>query len=132
MPLNKETNQPKLGKILQLSCILFYSWKYCSISHHFYASSTVFYRFKVVLGVNLSIDLYIRCLKIHETHATANNTTNNNLVFFLVSDLKIIYSQWLLILNHNALDKIGKNILCHNLFGDKIIQNYASKILQDV
>ena len=35
--------------------------------------------------------LYIRCLNIHGTHVTANNSTNNN-VFFFVSDLKIVYS----------------------------------------
>ena len=29
----------------------------------------------------------------------------------------------LLILDHNALDKTGKNILRHNLFKDKIIEN---------
>ena len=29
----------------------------------------------------------------------------------------------LLILDHNALDKRGKNILHHYLFGDKIIKN---------
>ena len=29
----------------------------------------------------------------------------------------------LLILNHNVLDKRGKNILHHYLFGDKTIQN---------
>ena len=33
----------------------------------------------------------IRCLNTHGTHATANNSTNDNVVFFLVSDLKIQY-----------------------------------------
>ena len=33
----------------------------------------------------------IGCLSIHGTHVTPNNSTNNNVVFFLVSDLKIIY-----------------------------------------
>ena len=27
---------------------------------------------------------------IHETHVTVNNSTNNNVVFFFVSDLKIV------------------------------------------
>ena len=31
------------------------------------------------------------CLNIHGTHLTANNPTTNNIVFFLVSDLKIVY-----------------------------------------
>ena len=31
------------------------------------------------------------CLKIHGTHVTANNSTNNNVVFFFVLDLKIVY-----------------------------------------
>ena len=34
---------------------------------------------------------YTRCLNIHRTCVTANNTTYNNLVFFIVSDLKIVY-----------------------------------------
>ena len=32
----------------------------------------------------------IWCLNIHETHVTAYNSTNNNVLFF-VSDLKIVY-----------------------------------------
>ena len=31
------------------------------------------------------------CLNIYGTHVTANNSTNNNVVFFFVSDLKIVY-----------------------------------------
>ena len=31
------------------------------------------------------------CLNIHGTYVTANNSTNNNVVFFFVSDLKIVY-----------------------------------------
>ena len=47
--------------------------------------------------------LGIGCLNIHGTRVTANNSTNNNVVFFFVSDLKI-----LLILFHNAFDKREK------------------------
>ena len=47
----------------------------------------------------------------------------NNVVFFFVSDLKTVSYKQLLILDHNVLDKRAK-ILCHYLFGDKIIQNY--------
>ena len=28
---------------------------------------------------------------VHVTHVNANNSTNNNLLFFFVSDLKIVY-----------------------------------------
>ena len=35
--------------------------------------------------------IYIGCLKIYETHATANNSANYN-VFFYISDLKIVYN----------------------------------------
>ena len=35
--------------------------------------------------------LPIGCLNIHRTPVTANNSTNNNVEFFLVSDLKIVY-----------------------------------------
>ena len=31
------------------------------------------------------------CLNIHGTHMTTNKSTNNNVVLFLVSDLKIVY-----------------------------------------
>ena len=34
---------------------------------------------------------YIRCLNIHRTHVTANNSANN-VVFFFISDLKIVYN----------------------------------------
>ena len=33
----------------------------------------------------------IECLNIHGTHVTANTSTNNNAVFFSVSDLKRVY-----------------------------------------
>ena len=49
---------------------------------------------------------------------TANNSTNN-VVFFLVSDLKILQQ---LILDRNALNKRGQNILHPYVFRDKIIQ----------
>ena len=42
---------------------------------------------------HLKIYGYIGCFKIHGTLVTADNTTsNNNLVFFFVSDLKIVYN----------------------------------------
>ena len=31
------------------------------------------------------------CLNIYGTHVTAHNSTTNDIVFFIVSDLKIIY-----------------------------------------
>ena len=34
--------------------------------------------------------IYTGCLNIHGSLVTANNSTNNN-VFFFVSDLKIVY-----------------------------------------
>ena len=37
------------------------------------------------------IKSFIGCLNIHENPVTANNSTNNNAVFFFVSDLKIVY-----------------------------------------
>ena len=33
----------------------------------------------------------IGCLSIHGTHVIANNSTNNNAVFFFVPDLKLVY-----------------------------------------
>ena len=33
----------------------------------------------------------IGCLNIHGTHVNANNLTNNNVFFFFVSDLNIVY-----------------------------------------
>ena len=33
---------------------------------------------------------YIWCLNIYKTHMTANNTINNNVVLFFVSDMKIV------------------------------------------
>ena len=50
---------------------------------------------------------------------TVNNSPNNKVVFFFVSDLKIVYH----INYQSSITKRGKNILCHNLFGDKMIQN---------
>ena len=45
---------------------------------------------------------------VHETHVIANNSTNNIVVFFFVSDLKIVYWKKLSILDQNALDKLEK------------------------
>ena len=39
----------------------------------------------------LNIHNYIECLKIHGTHLTANNSTNNNVMFFFVLDSEIVY-----------------------------------------
>ena len=66
--------------------------------------------------------VYIGCINILSTHVITNNSTNNN-VFFFVSNFKIVYYKNLLILDLNTLDMRGKNILPHYLFGDKIIQN---------
>ena len=59
--------------------------------------------------------LSIGCLSIHETHVNANNV-----VFFSVSDLKIVYY-------NNYLSSTTmlwtRDILHYYLFGDKIIQN---------
>ena len=40
-------------------------------------------------------------------------TISNNVVFFFVSNLKIVYYKKLLILDPNALDKRGKYIMRH-------------------
>ena len=39
----------------------------------------------------LHMFLITECLNIYRTHVAANNFTNNNVVFFFVSDLKIVY-----------------------------------------
>ena len=36
------------------------------------------------------LDRNIGCLDIYGTHVTTNNSTNNDVVFFFVSDLKIV------------------------------------------
>ena len=63
---------------------------------------------------------------------SADNSTNNNIEFSFVSDLKIVYYKQLSIIDYNAFDKRGKNILSHNLYGDKIIPNCASKVSQEL
>ena len=35
--------------------------------------------------------IYTGCLNIHGAHVTANHSTTNDIVFFFVSDLKILY-----------------------------------------
>ena len=35
--------------------------------------------------------IYIGCLNTHGSHMTTTNSTNDNVVFFFVSDLKIVY-----------------------------------------
>ena len=68
---------------------------------------------------------YTGCLNIHGTHVTANNYTNNNVLFFLVSDMKIVCynNYWFSI---NVLDKRGKNILHHYL----VLNDFVSKYLK--
>ena len=41
--------------------------------------------------IYIYIYIYIWCLSIHWTSVTANKSTNNNVVFFFVPDLKIVY-----------------------------------------
>ena len=36
--------------------------------------------------------IYTGCVTIQGTHVTANNSSNNKIVFFFVSDLKIVYN----------------------------------------
>ena len=40
----------------------------------------------------LNVHGYIGCLNIQGIHVTANNSTTNNVVFFIISDLKIVYN----------------------------------------
>ena len=40
---------------------------------------------------SLRLCIHIGGLNIHRTHVTANNSTYDNVVFFFVSDLKIVY-----------------------------------------
>ena len=61
----------------------------------------------------LSICTYTGCLNIHGAHVTANNSSNNNVVLFFC--FRFENSIQLLILDPNALDKRGKNILHHYL-----------------
>ena len=68
---------------------------------------------------------YIRCLNIHETHQThmtANYSTNNNVVFFLVSNLKAVYYNSFKSSITLALTRKRKN-WPHYLSGEKTIQN---------
>ena len=68
---------------------------------------------------------------------TVSNSTTNSVVFFFcflfffVSDFKK-YTITIINPRSQCLGKKTKNILHHYLFGDKIIQNCASKISQEV
>ena len=53
----------------------------------FYSISTL-RLFYAKLFLKVMIFDYTGCLNIHVTHVTVNNSTNNNVVFFFVSDLK--------------------------------------------
>ena len=68
----------------------------------------------------------IGCLNISGTLVNANNPTTNNVVFFFVSDSKIVYSSNYYIWSQ-CLGQERKNILRHDLFGDKIIRSSLKK-----
>ena len=53
---------------------------------------------------------------------TAHNSTTNNVVFFFVLDLKIVYYNNYLSLITMPLTR-EETFFCHYLFRDKIIQN---------
>ena len=55
--------------------------------------------------------IYIGYLNIHGSHVTANNSTNNNVVFFFCFRFENSILKQLLILDHNVLEKRGK-IFC--------------------
>ena len=74
----------------------------------------------------------IGSLNIHGTYVIVNYSTNNNVVFFFVSDLKIVYYN-----NYQFSISIPltreERIFCVTTYLEtKIIQNCASKILQKV
>ena len=65
---------------------------------------------------------YIGCLNTYETRGTANNSTTNYDIYFFVSDFKIVYNNYY----YSLITMPGtreEKYLCHNLFGDEIIQN---------
>ena len=72
----------------------------------------------------------IGCLDIHGTHVTANNSINNNIVFFSYFRFEKVYYN-----NYSSSITTPwtteENILHHYLFENKIIQNCASKISQE-
>ena len=57
---------------------------------------TITHEPKYLSSESLTLKIYIMscngCLNIHRTHVTANNSTSNNVVFFFVTDLKIVYT----------------------------------------
>ena len=60
------------------------------------------------------------CLNIHGSYVTANHSTNNNVVFFFVSDVKN-YTIITIDPRSQCLGQERKSILRHYLFGDQII-----------
>ena len=63
----------------------------------------------------LNIYNYIGWLNIYGTHVTANNSTNNNGVFFIGFRFENSILKQELILDNNALDKRGK-IFCASTY----------------
>ena len=75
---------------------------------------------------------FYRCHNIHGTHGTANGSTNYNGVSFFLFQICKTYTITIVNTRSQYLGKERKNILGHYLFGDKIIENCASKIFQEV
>ena len=71
----------------------------------------------VLLRINMC-----RVSQYHRTHETANNSTNNNIVFFFALNLKIVYYN-----NYHSSITMSwtreKKYFASQLFGDKIFQN---------
>ena len=73
--------------------------------------------------MSYSLSINITCLNTHGIHVTANNSTTNNVMLFFVLDFKIAsYNNCYSLIT--MLWTREENILCHYLFGNKIIQNF--------
>ena len=66
------------------------TWTRVAVSNSYDDNHYTTVMMMMIILNNIHFDC-IGCLNIHETHVTANNSTNNNIVFFFVSDLKIVY-----------------------------------------
>ena len=63
-------------------------WFQTKLSNYSIAKFYVIFQYIIINTLEIC---FIGCLNIHGTHVTANNSINDNVVFFFVSDLKIVY-----------------------------------------
>ena len=99
--------------------VLFLFWQLGRDQYVAYVMSSIYTGCPLLVRLSRNKFMYIGSLIIHGTLVNTNNSTNNNAVSLFYFKFENNIQQQLSIIDHNALDKIGKIFCVNYLFGVK-------------